>query len=193
MNMNKCLVGLLTLLLVCGCSSSQVLKNGSILWVEESRCSVSIAQEGDKKVALTAGHCGSVGSRVYIDGLEIGKVVYNYLDNENSRDISILDLNDSVELEGRPVVYSQNVDKNEKIFIGKAEGVVGEFHLKSVDFSWDSALRELSLQAIDYSGEPGESGAPVVVNGSLVGIVQGGNRKSTTYIEDIPEDLFSRV
>ena len=146
-------------------------------------CSLTVAEE----FVITAGHCGPKGSRVLVDGREVGMIERNLLEDGEGLDLAFITVRDGVRKESSEVDTRFQV-KNDDVMAATAEvgaprfGWIKDASLVKTEVGVDGEGSEVSVVEMFLDAEPGWSGAPVYNNGKVVGIVQGGDMEESTYI-----------
>lgn len=164
-----------------GGDSIEVIDNGNNL----TTCSITFSH---KFGALTAGHCGEVGSAVLWRGKKVGTVVWNGLEGGGICDIAVVEWasgSPDYQPMGDIVDYVPKVGDEYALRGGSS----GEFdgHLRNTEmfqavFYQNQKALTASVFHIDASGRRGDSGGPVAFGGRLVGVIQGGDLGGSTYI-----------
>ncbi|WP_257161830.1 S1 family peptidase [Corynebacterium cystitidis] len=149
------------------------------------------------KRAVTAGHCGAKGAAVSKEGIEIGVISDNLLTSGKGYDIAVIEIAEGVTTLTAEVSYDFLPEVADRVLqvggVSKSTtGKVIDPVLRNRDVPlYDGGTYPATVWTAKLEGEPGDSGAPVYMDGVVIGIVEGGNLEKKTIVSPIPADLKS--
>lgn len=178
--------------------SLQVTSGERIIVVSElgeSKCRISIL---DNHSALTAGHCGGVGSIVQNEhGRSVGQITDNFLYSGKNLDAAVVQFSQNVKVQAESPSISLDQESSPNtvwVFKGSKMPREGTWERAATVRKTMSLSRWRDLEVNVIEGrlpvKSGDSGAPVFDSSNkLAGIIQGGNTKGLVNITPA-EQLF---
>ena len=182
--------------------STEVFQSGEDIQVTWGKgaisCTISYTSH---HTALTAGHCGKKGAKVFSKNKEIGWISNNYLFDNTGIDIAEITLFNSPGYEFKfdiPVRQPLQSGMPLSVFTalnGSSEGTLQNEVVGCQTFSIDDVSVGASVYSTELHTSPGSSGAPVYSKeNQLIGIVQGGSGKGITTVTPLlflePQDTL---
>lgn len=148
------------------------------------RCAITILEP---KFVLTAGHCGESRSLVEINGISIGIIEDNYLYSGQGLDMAEISLAESITAAPLEADVSYRPTSGDELFLvselsGRVTGTANHPDLFTRNIRTPEGAYPAVTWIAHLAGQRGDSGAPILHDGKVVGLVEGGDLKERTLV-----------